>query len=145
MLINHKKFTVTLFSCTVLMVSGTVWSGKAERDKQAELEPLVKTTQTEVKQACGCDVAIKVNWNSYDNVNHMLRIRNTLEAFSATSKDQCNSAANKKAYCDNMKSLEISFAKEVKDPEYNKGVIKASNSENTYTPEHMFRKIINKW
>lgn len=140
-----KLLAITILTFTSFTLSSALLAGKPERDKQAELEPLVKTTETNVKQNCGCAVAIKVNWASYDNVSNMYRIRNNLDAFDAVAKNQCNSAANKKAFCDNMKTLEVSYAAEVKNPEYSNGVMKITNNSTQYTGEHQMKKHTDKF
>jgi len=135
----------SLVGVTILCLAANSFAGKPERDKQEELKPKVADAEKSVQSACGCKVTIQVMWDSYPKADDVFRIPETLEAFSTASQKQCNSPANKKAFCTNLTNLEVGFNKDGGMAELKGKTIKCASNDSSYTGDHQFTAILDKF
>jgi hypothetical protein len=123
------KFTI-LIAC--LFVSTIAFAGKGEREKRKEIEPVLLSTQSSFKAACGCDFKWDINWDSYKAADDMNRIPSTAERISAGAKEHCTDAESKKAICQ-MKVVSLSYAKDSKgDVTFSGGKISGQTNDTMY-------------
>jgi hypothetical protein len=109
MILRSRWFVGTATLIAAASLASSAWSGKPERDKQAALEPKVTATKDGIKSDCGCDVAVKVQWDTYKAVVDMERIGPFLDALAKTSKSHCAKPADKKAYCSALSAVDVSW------------------------------------
>jgi hypothetical protein len=116
----NNKATKWVLGAAVLTSTGLLgqnaWSGKPERDKIDELTPKVADAKTNIKASCGCDVGIDVKFDTYKAADDMRNISRSLDAVTAASKNYCVKPSDKKAFCGNVSSVEVSWALSIDPP-----------------------------
>src|SRR5436190_1192140 len=123
-----RNVVLGLVAVSLAVLSVAAYAGKPERDKVDAVKPGLEQKAKEIKEACGCQVAINVQWDTYTKAEDMNRIIDCATSFAKAAQHQCNNAANKKALCDNVSSLEISYSKSVPKPETKGKAIQAGSN-----------------
>jgi hypothetical protein len=119
-----------LMAC--LFMSTIVYAGKVEREKIKELEPILVSSQSTFKAACGCEFKWDIKWDSYKAADDMNRIPSTAERISAGAKEHCTDAESKKAICQ-LKVISLSYAKDSKgDVTFSGGKISGQTNDTMY-------------
>lgn len=126
---------------TALVTSLNSYADKESRDKRTEIEPILAKSSADFKAACGCNLKINVNWDSYKSASDMNRLPTTAEQISAGSAAYCKNPGDKAAIC-KMKSLDLSFAKEPTDIKFSKGTMSAQTNDMLHADWDQMTKIL---
>ncbi len=120
-------------------------AGKPERDKQAELKPVIARVEADLKATCGCGVKIGVKWESYATADNMFRIPKTLDDILEASKNQCSTAENKAAMCKGVASYELPYTKGTAEAELKGKTIVVGTDDNLSPGAGAITQILDKF
>jgi hypothetical protein len=121
------------------------YAGKAERDTADEAKPALETIAKKVKTECGCDIKVTANWDSYKLAKDMRLITSAGDSFEAAAKKQCDTPANKKALCDNLTAVTVSYDSAGGGAELKGKTLLLHSSDSGYPGESQISKITGKF
>jgi hypothetical protein len=125
------------------LLATTAWSGKPERDKLDELTPKVADAKSQIKAACGCDVAVNVKYDTYKSAGDMSGISNVLDSVKGAAKSHCVKPADKTALCTSLNTVEISLAGD--SPSMEGKTLKAHCNAGQYNTQSDINRIFDKY
>lgn len=133
-------------ACVSLVTVNSAFAGKPERDKIDETKPHLTEIQGQVKAACGCDVPVNVDWASYASVDQMGMIGYSADSWASAAKSYCEKDADKKALCENVTEVSISFAT-TGSPEVKLSTkkITVTSTLDSYAPDSWYTEVLNKF
>ncbi len=118
--------------------------GKAELAQKAAFEPKLKAAEKAVADACKAKTAITVDWLSYPTANDMFRIPEAANAVVTVATAYCTTPADQKAFADSVKTFNIVFDADMKDPTFDQKAkaIELHATSNSYNSEHQLKPIV---
>lgn len=103
-----------LLFTAMLLTSCLAFAGKEERDfMKNKVTPALQGATKGVKEACGCDIKVNFNSDSFKTTDKMEQSVYQLQSYAEEAKKYCTDADSKKAVC-KIKTIEIKLGKESK-------------------------------
>jgi hypothetical protein len=139
-----KKPTL-LLAMFAIAGGGLALAGKPERDKQLQMQPQVKDVASAVRTMCGCPVVVDVKWSSYTRADDMSTINAALSAITTATKNQCTTPENKRALCENVKTIELSYSLNPGEPFLSGTAMRITSNNTTYSDERQLQGVFDKF